>query len=390
MPQNDFLPFATGAGANVENQASYAADPSTAAGFAAGIAQSQKLNKVWRQSSFVAAGVAQFIMNQAGIDVLDDGDLTGFVTKLTEALLDLNPREVLQQATTYYVNNTTGSDTFDGLTSTTAWKTLQQAATYLMSKIDANGRLITVQVADGSYAGFALTAPILGTEFGIPVTFQGNVANPGNCQLTGPPIAPPGIDPLGFPTGATVICSNLARLNIQGFRILNNSGNGHGAATGLFGRLRFQNIDFGTIVSQTAVITPGFGIPVFAHIWCSSWARVRSLQNYSISGPAYWHVECDTYGNFLNTPSSSSTPNTITITGNPAFGGAFCWATEYGEIDWTGGVVAPMLPVFVGSATGSRYHADHYGSILTSAQPVTFLPGNAAGSIDSATYGLYS
>lgn len=86
MPTNDFLPFATAGGANVESQGDYLVDPARPTGFVAGIAQSPKLNKVWRQSSFMSAVLAQFIMNQISADVPDDGDLNSMVTRLQSAL----------------------------------------------------------------------------------------------------------------------------------------------------------------------------------------------------------------------------------------------------------------------------------------------------------------
>lgn len=82
----DYLTFATGAGANVLDQASYSALPALVTGFEAGTALSPQLNKVWRQSSMVSAAVANLISQKLGIDVLDDGDLTGLIANL-EALL---------------------------------------------------------------------------------------------------------------------------------------------------------------------------------------------------------------------------------------------------------------------------------------------------------------
>lgn len=83
---SDFLVFATGAGANVLDQPDYAAAPWLQTGFSAGIAVSEYLNKVWRQSSFVAAGVAQFILNELAISVPDDGNLGNFVANLSSAI----------------------------------------------------------------------------------------------------------------------------------------------------------------------------------------------------------------------------------------------------------------------------------------------------------------
>lgn len=84
--EQDFLPFATGEGANVMDQADYAAAAFVGAGFSAGIAPSTQLNKVWRQSSFVSAAIAQYIQNQLGINVVDDGNLANFIANLASAI----------------------------------------------------------------------------------------------------------------------------------------------------------------------------------------------------------------------------------------------------------------------------------------------------------------
>ncbi|WP_312297084.1 hypothetical protein [Atlantibacter hermannii] len=85
MATNDFKPFATGAGANVMSQSDYLALAALITGFQSGKASSAQVNKALRQSSTMAALIGQFIAN-AGSDALDDGDLSGLVTKFTNAL----------------------------------------------------------------------------------------------------------------------------------------------------------------------------------------------------------------------------------------------------------------------------------------------------------------
>ncbi|QUT14060.1 hypothetical protein [Rahnella inusitata] len=86
MSTNDFKPFATGAGANVTNQADWQALPALQSGFQAGKASSSQVNKAIRQASFIAAALAQYVSDKAGVDTLDDGNLSGFVTKFTSAI----------------------------------------------------------------------------------------------------------------------------------------------------------------------------------------------------------------------------------------------------------------------------------------------------------------
>lgn len=82
MPTNDFLPFGTAGGANVLSQAAWAALAARTAGFSSGIAKSEELNKAWRQSSFIAAALAQAISDLQAVDVLDDGDLAALTAKV--------------------------------------------------------------------------------------------------------------------------------------------------------------------------------------------------------------------------------------------------------------------------------------------------------------------
>lgn len=84
--QNDFLPFATGPGANVVDQATYAALGALTTGFLSGTAQSTQLNKVWRQSSIVAAVIAQFIVAQTGQAAVDDGTTATLLANFTKAV----------------------------------------------------------------------------------------------------------------------------------------------------------------------------------------------------------------------------------------------------------------------------------------------------------------
>jgi hypothetical protein len=84
---NDFIPFAVGGSANVTPQATYAANTTlTQNGFVAGIAKSPDLNKVWRQSSIMAAVLAQFITNTTGQNAVDDGTTATLLANLISAV----------------------------------------------------------------------------------------------------------------------------------------------------------------------------------------------------------------------------------------------------------------------------------------------------------------
>ncbi|RQZ78856.1 hypothetical protein DF056_20910 [Burkholderia cepacia] len=84
--QNDFLPFAVGAGANVLTQSAYAALAAIESGYQAGTAQSAACNKTWRQSSVMTAVIAQFIVAQTGQPAIDDGTTGALLANFTQAV----------------------------------------------------------------------------------------------------------------------------------------------------------------------------------------------------------------------------------------------------------------------------------------------------------------
>lgn len=86
MPVNEILPFATDAAANVATQTDYAASVTTSKGHVQGVAPSKFFNKAWRQAAFVCAALAQFVAEQSGQDVRDDGNVTGLKNKLMQAI----------------------------------------------------------------------------------------------------------------------------------------------------------------------------------------------------------------------------------------------------------------------------------------------------------------
>lgn len=86
MANNNFKPFAADAGANVMAQADYEALAALLTGFQSGTAQSAQLNKVWRQSSIMAAVLAQFIVDLTGQDAIDDGTTATLLANLKMAV----------------------------------------------------------------------------------------------------------------------------------------------------------------------------------------------------------------------------------------------------------------------------------------------------------------
>jgi len=86
MSEVDYIPFAIGGGANVYTPATYQALAVVATGVEPGLADPQLANTTWRLASMPTAALAQFISNTLGIAILDDGNLSGLVTNLTNAI----------------------------------------------------------------------------------------------------------------------------------------------------------------------------------------------------------------------------------------------------------------------------------------------------------------
>lgn len=89
MSTVDYLAVANNPGANVETQATYLAEVTSGVlqnGYQGGIVPSVRFNKTIRQTSMVAAAVANMISAELAIDVLDDGNLATLIANLTSAI----------------------------------------------------------------------------------------------------------------------------------------------------------------------------------------------------------------------------------------------------------------------------------------------------------------
>lgn len=82
---NDFLEFADGGGANVIDQATYAGLAARTSGFQSGIAESNQVNKVWRQAAAMAHALGQIIADGGG-NALDNADPAALIAAMKTAI----------------------------------------------------------------------------------------------------------------------------------------------------------------------------------------------------------------------------------------------------------------------------------------------------------------
>jgi len=176
MPTNDFLPFGSAVGANVSTQAEYVALAARSNGFSAGTAVSKQLNKAWRQSSVMAATLAQFIADQSGNDVLDDGNL---------ALIQTNLGLAIKAAIATGIPYATQAQVNAG-TSTTTVVAPRTLSTSIQSQV------YTAYAAGGVAPAFTLTpvpaiaAYVLNQRFQVSFGAAGGAAPTLNVSAVGP------------------------------------------------------------------------------------------------------------------------------------------------------------------------------------------------------------
>lgn len=186
MPTNEYKALAVGGSANALSAAAYAALTSLLAnGYQSGRANSTQINTTLRQVTVAVAAIAQLMAEHQGADVLDDGSVTNFKTKLKAALDAL------------YVPDLTPYARYDAFTgnpkqsvTTNGWQKLQGGLLFQWGKV-----AIT---PGGNVASMSLTFPrafangcygVVGNADGpantgwnpINVIFQG--VNPSGCTV---------------------------------------------------------------------------------------------------------------------------------------------------------------------------------------------------------------
>lgn len=344
---NDFVTFAAAAGANVMAQADYLAMPALLTGFAAGVAQSAQLNKVWRQSSIMSAVVGQFICDQTGQNATDDGTTTTLLANFKTAVQSYS-RIRLAAPLTIYVSPSGSDVAGNGLTAGTPFQTITYAYNFIRNNYDLNGNSVTIQLANGTYGQAILNDRIPGQTGSSSITINGS-ATAGAVSIA----ASANGQGLVAVIGGAII-------NLSGITITS------GSFTGCIGILCYP---FSTALIGSNVT---FGaMPGGTHIQCQQ-GQVQ-LTNYTISGSATQHfVAAGGYIQLLGVG---------TVTGSPSF-------TTFATSQNLGSIIGSATASYSGSATGTRYSCIMNGVINTLGAGASFFPGSVAGS--TANGGQYN
>lgn len=246
-------------------------------------------------------------------------------------------REVLTANRTYYVR-TDGSDSNNGLADTSggAFLTIAKAAT-VAATLDGATFNVTISAGSGTFSENVVLPAMLGS---------------GTYTLT------------GAGTGSTTIqavrLATRSEWTITSFKV---SGGTNLLELGAYSKC-----------NQSGAIEFGTGTE---HVYGRANSYWLCTANYTVSGAAARHWRFDEGGTVF------AFGRTVTITGTPAFSGNFAYIL-YG----TSAIVGSMT--FSGSATGSRFYVGNNSIIATGGGGASYLPGNSAGTTDTASGGIYT
>lgn len=248
-------------------------------------------------------------------------------------------REKLTGNRTYYVS-TAGSNSNDGLTAGAPFATLQKAWDVIVT-LDLGGFTATIQhaAAQTATSGLGCSVPAVG----------GNV------------ILDMGGSTFNRTSGSDVVVSCPTTLTVQNGTFRTTT-----AGTCLYAIGAGSKIVVGSSVT--------FGATADFHIRADAGGFIERNGSYTISGGCVYHMLA------VNGGAIGVAGGTVTVSGTPAFPGAFAAAANCG-------IISIFSMTFSGSATGARYSATGNAVINTNGGGASFLPGNSAGSV--ATGGQY-
>lgn len=167
MAENNFKPFAVGAGANVSSQTDWENLVALSTGFTAGIARSEQINKALRQGTVMASVLGQIILEQTAEDVLDNGDTAALKAQLLTALTSLQIDSVYPVgAVLFFAQNKNPNTLFPG----TVWNYIGENKTIRLglqngSDVLGTGGADTVSLAKANLPAQALS--ITGTAASV-------------------------------------------------------------------------------------------------------------------------------------------------------------------------------------------------------------------------------
>ena len=262
-------------------------------------------------------------------------------------------RAKLLANTTLFVA-TGGSDTANsGITSGSAFLTVNHAYSWAQQSLDLNGFQLTIARAAGSYTdAMSLSGPLVGQA--SPVILSG--AGSGSTTVT---------------ASVVVSIGTAANVQIQSQTFASNATGG-----------ACCNVGIGGVTGVSCVLTVGTGM-VFSQssgqgIFISNASGMIIIAaSYSASGSGNAHFETNGFAEII-----VNSTITVTLTGTPAYTSGFCFVIAGGGfVLETDGAIT-----FSGSATGPRFNIVAGAIINTNGFGANFFPGSSAGTGQTSNY----
>lgn len=194
MGINKILPFAQGVGANVLSDVDYAALTALLTnGFLSGTALSVQLNKVWRQSSSMAVGLAEFVAANQVQNVSDDlsaATMAGLIEDAIVAFSAGNFAALAGSASQAFSAATPAQ--FDNDTSVATTEFVQRAiGSYRSTRVVSGATTLDASdigkvIICGGSGGYDVTLPaVAGLPDGAGIILWCNSTNPVNAKTPG-------------------------------------------------------------------------------------------------------------------------------------------------------------------------------------------------------------
>lgn len=322
----------------------------------------------------------------ADTDDLPEGGTNLYFTN-ARAITAVGPVRVrLTANATYFVNPSTGSDSNSGLSSGSAFATLQRALDVVAAMDGAGLFSATINLANGTYTEAVILRSLVGYT---QVNITGNLTTPSNVLID------------GSASGATLGTLDSAfagqgRYLIQGVRLRAAKVNGFGIrnanSTQFF---EIGNIEFDQC-SRADLFIVGAGATIrmvgdVNHVSSAAQTNILELSvggrfdgiggTFTVSGsPAITQMY-----NLINGSAVFLNGRPLVISGSPSFSvaGVLCTTNSV----WGRGGAAVTV---TGAPTGPRFSVSTGGQIATNGAGLTFLPGSVAGTQDLASFGKYT
>lgn len=261
-----------------------------------------------------------------------------------------------------YVNGTTGSDTNSGMTSSTAFKTIQAAINTCYRNYDFNGNGCTINVANGSYSAAAggnlWVATFTGLPSGLPA---------GKFSLIGNPSSP-GSVALAANSSNGIFIQLGAFVTIEGFTITASGANSGISAYEGYG----LNVSNGGYCNVSSCV---FGACGSYQVQCAQGSTTAfGGSPVTFTGSTIASI-ISTHGSLISIAGSSVTLSGLTCSN------AFAVASDCGEVALGGNT-------FIGTVTGQGYNASFNG-IVSGVGTVSYVPSTVASSPTPGSTGAY-